>query len=412
VLESEPLRLAVPGPERKLPTRVGRYEVELMLGQGGLGRTLLARDPVIGRQVALRVVRDDLGLSAERQALVAEQLRQRGRAVAAFAHPAMAILFDAGDDEAAGTYLVFELLQGSTLRETIQRGPLARREVAKLARTLGPALAAVHSAGLVHGNVKPDNVAWTAAGPKLTGAGFGPPSGIAPALADPLVYCAPEALDGRPQGAAADQFSLAATLYEALTGRPPFGPFAASDARAAAEAVARAKHPAPTAVLPELRACPHIDTIFDRALAKEPHRRFPACDAFSSALAGSLETEAVRFETPLPHSQASIVPRATRRWQNAAAGAAVAVIFGLVLLGREPRGAGVSLKSVAGAFAMTLAASSHGASRPRPTPPVSPGAASLSASPRSIGTGATMVEPLEASPDGGREREPGPGPGD
>jgi serine/threonine-protein kinase len=276
------------------------------------------------------------------------------------------VVYDAGDDEAVGPYIVSELLDGPTLRETLGHGPLARGEVARLARGLGPGLAAAHSAGLVHGNVKPDNVALTAAGPKLTGAGFGPglDAGRRPRLPEGLAYAAPEVLEGGPVSAASDQFSLAATLYEALTGQPPFS---GADENAVADAVRHRKHPAATGVLPELRACPHLDTIFDRALAKDPRRRFPACDSFSSALAGSVE--AAHGRTDVPISQASIVPRATRRWQNAAAAAAVAVIFALVLVGRGPRGAGVSLKSVAGAFAMTIAASPHSPGRARPQPP-------------------------------------------
>ena len=352
------------GPERKLPARIGRYDVEVVLGQGAVGRTFLARDPAVGRYVAVKIVRDDLGLAPDRRAALAEHVKQHVRTAATFAHPSMAVLYDLGDDPATGPYFVFELLEGQPLRETVNGGPLPRHEAARLARTLGSALAMSHSTGTFHGNIKPENIVFAAGGPKLTGAGFAPPPDLVPVLAEPPGYSSPETLGGRPPSAASDQFSLAATLYEALTGRPAFG---GESAHAVAEAVARTKQPAPTSVLVDLRACPHIDTIFDRALAKDPHRRFPACDAFTSALAASLEAAHVGMETPI--SQASIVPRATRRWQNAAAAAAVLVIFGLVLLGREPHGAGVSLKSVAGAFALTLATSPRPVARTRPQSP-------------------------------------------
>jgi serine/threonine-protein kinase len=380
----------VTGPERKLPARIGRYDVEVVLGQGAVGRTFLARDPAIGRHVAVKVVRDDLGLSPERHAALVARVRERTRAAATFAHPVMAVLYDLGDDASAGPYFVFELLEGHTLRERLGNGGLPRSEAARLARTLGPALAMGHSVGTFHGNIKPDNVVFAAGGPKLTGAGFAAPPDLVTALADAPSYAAPEVQAGGPASAAADQFSLAATLYEALTGRPPFS---GENARAVAEAVARTKHAAPTSLLAELRACPHIDTIFDRALAKDPHRRFPACDAFTSALAASLEAaHSAGLETPI--SQASIVPRATRRWQNAAAAAGVLVIFALVLLGREPHGAGVSLKSVAGAFAMTLAASPRPALHTRPQPPGG-------VTPRANATPAPALSAVAAAQDAG-----------
>jgi serine/threonine-protein kinase len=331
------------------PARVGRYEIELALGQGAVGRTLLARDPILGRHVVVKLLRRELSLDAERWGAMVERVQQATRAAAAFFHPAMVVVLDMGEDAAAGPFVAFEFVHGVTLRETVASGPMPRLEVARLARALGTGLALAHAAGVVHGDVKPDNVMLAGLGPKLLDPGFGTSPGGG--LADPTPgYTAPEVLGGSPPSALGDQFSLAATLYTAITGRPPFS---GADAAAVSNAVASSKHPAPTAALPELRACPHIDTIFDRALAKDPRRRFPACDAFASALAGSLESVHTPLVTPI--SQSSIVPRATRRWQNAAAGSAVLVIFALLLLGRGQRSQGVSLKSVAAAFSAAIA---------------------------------------------------------
>jgi serine/threonine-protein kinase len=332
-----------------VPALVGRYEVELALGQGALGRTLLARDPVLARHVVVKVVRADLPIDAAGRAALVDRLQQATRAAAAFFHPVMVTVLDMGEDAAAGLFVVFEFVQGSTLREAVAAGSMTRNDVSRLARALGTTLALAHGNGVVHGNVKPDNVMLAGHGPRLLDPGFGTPPGGG--LADPAPgFTAPEVIGGAPPSALGDQFSLAATLYTAITGRPPFS---GADAEAIAQAVVASKHPAPTAALPELRACPHIDTIFDRALAKDPRRRFPACDAFASALAGSLESMHTPLVTPI--SQSSIVPRATRRWQNAAAGAAVLVIFALLLLGRGPRSQGVSLKSVAAAFSAAIA---------------------------------------------------------
>jgi serine/threonine-protein kinase len=366
---------------------VGRYEVELALGQGAIAQTLLARDPVLTRQVVIKMVRGDLPLDAEARDALVERVRQTARAAGAFFHPAMSVVLDLGDGPEGRPFVVFEFVPGSTLRETVASGPMNRLEVARLARTLGTALSLAHSAGLVHGDVKPDNVMIAAHGPKLLDAGFGVPPGRA--VADPTPgYTAPEVLTGGAASPLGDQFSLAATLYVAVTGRPPFG---GADSDAVSEAVVGSKHPAPTSALPDLRACPHIDTIFDRALSKDPRRRFPACDAFASALAGSLESVHTPLMTPI--SQSSIVPRATRRWQNAAAGAAVIVIFALLLLGRGQKAQGVSLKSVAAAFSAAIAPA-HGPRRPR--------AAAGSAT-------ATAPATVSPAPDAERGGPPAPG---
>jgi serine/threonine-protein kinase len=340
------------------PAHVGRYEVELALGQGSIARTLLARDPVLARQVVVKVVRGDLALDAESRAALVERVRQAARAAGAFFHPAMSVVLDLGDGPEGTPFVVFEFVAGSTLREIVASGPMGRLEVARQARTLGTALSVAHGAGLAHGNVKPDNVMIGANGPKLLDAGFGVPPGRAIADTTPG-FTAPEVLSRHLPSPLGDQFSLAATLYSAVTGRPPF---VGVDAEAVADAVVGSKHPAPTSALPELRACPHIDTIFDRALSKDPRRRFPACDAFTSALAASLESVHTPLVTPI--SQSSIVPRSTRRWQNAAAGAAVIVIFALLLLGRGQKAQGVSLRSVAAAFSAAIAPA-HVQRRPR-----------------------------------------------
>ncbi len=341
-----------------LPARIGRYDVERLLGQGGMGRVLLARDTVLGREVALKVLRDDLGLTPELKAQLVDRMRQEARAAAALSHPAMVTLHDMGEDEHVGLYLVFERIIGPTLRERLHdKGPLPPIEVARLARALGSALTHAHAAGVVHRDVKPENVMLSPVGPKLTDFGIArlPDSTLTRAstvLGTPA-YSAPEALASGAFGAQSDQFSLAATLYEALTGKRAFP---GDDVLVVATRVATGKQPAPTAVLPTLRGFPHVDVIFDRALAKEAKSRFASCEAFGGALAAELEgANAAYMMTPVPRS--SIVTRATRRWQNIAALGALVVIVTLVVVGRfrEPDEDGVSLKSVASAFAATAA---------------------------------------------------------
>jgi hypothetical protein len=153
------------------------------------------------------------------------------------------------------------------------------------------------------------------------------------------------------------------TLLEALTGRPVF---TGADHTATSARVKSARHLAPTSLVPELRVCPHLDTIFDRALAKDPGRRFASCEAFTQAICGALEASYAPILTPV--SQSSIVPRTTRRWQNAAAVGGAIVILALVIAGQQRHGPGVSLKSVASAFAATVGPPHAEPHRLRPAP--------------------------------------------
>src|SRR4051812_38091070 len=101
----------------ELPARIGRYEIVRLLGQGGMGRVFLARDSVLGRSVALKVLRDDLGLPPESRDALFARLRQEARAAAALEHPHMVTLHDMGEETAAGLFLVFEYVEGPTLRD-------------------------------------------------------------------------------------------------------------------------------------------------------------------------------------------------------------------------------------------------------------------------------------------------------
>jgi serine/threonine-protein kinase len=292
---------------------VGRYEVVLPIAEGPLGKVLLARDPALGRQVVIRVVRADV----EKAALVS-RMREMAHALAALSHPGLLALHDMGEDETGTPYLVFEYVKGPTLRERLAMGPLPPADVAVMGRALGAALTFAHGADFVHGDVKPENVMLAPTGAKLTEPGLS--SLVREAPASPYD----------------DQLGLAGLLYEALTGKSPF---------------AEGPRQPPSAVAPNLRSFPHLDTIFDRALAADPRKRFSSCDVLGSVLATELEGVG---DGPLPPaSRSSIVPRATRRWQNAAAGAAVLVICALALLGRQERharGEGASLRNLSIAF--------------------------------------------------------------
>jgi serine/threonine-protein kinase len=391
-----------------VPARVGRYEIELVLGQGAVGRVFLARDPELGRQVAIKVLRDDLGLPAQALAALAAQWRKAARATAALSHPGVASLHDVGEQAGVGVYAVSELVKGLTLRERIARGRLFRGELAVLARALGSALAFAHAEGTIHGNFKPENVLLSANGPKIVDFGFPgwllreteQGSESASKAEGPQADCAPEVLASGMPSARGDQYSLAASLYEALTGRSVAGSTSATAASSPMAAGMPPRLRAPSGLLPELGGAAHLDAIFDCALAADPRRRFPTCEVFGTTLADALELASGTLPTP-PTSQSSIVPRATRRWQNAVGAAAVLVIFALVGLGGRHQGAteGISLKSVARAFSATFAAPRGASIGAWPSPSLSP---SLPLSPaadraRPVSSAVTLVSPSVAS---------------
>ena len=294
------------------PKQIGRYEVVSLIGEGGLGRVFLAKDPVLGRDVAIKVLRD---------AELGPRLKSEARAAATVRHPNMLTLHDMGENDEVGLFLVFEYVPGPTLRERIAQGPLPPLEVARFAMELGAALTTAHDAGVLHRDVKPENIICSTTGAVLTdfGIGRGTPA-----------YAPPES----EYTARSDQFSLAVTLYEALTGKRAF---TGDDAEALAHAIANDDPPPMSSDDTDYQRrlmLTRAEGVLRRAMQKEPSLRYPSCRAFGDALGSAIDVRVSSgFPTISMHS-ASIVPKATRRWQNMFLLAAVLVIAGLFMLGR------------------------------------------------------------------------------
>ena len=325
-----------------LPTRIGRYDVVRLLGQGGMGRVVLANDSVLGRRVAIKTLRDDLGLPPDLRDRLKERMRNEAKAAAALSHPNMVTLHDMGEDPVLGLYLVFEYVEGPTLRERVADGPMTPLEVAKLGRELGSALTHAHASGVIHRDVKPENVILSKTGGKLTDFGIAriPDSTLttAGATMGTPAYSAPEALALGEFSAFSDQFSLGALLYEALSGTRAF---AGEDARVTASMIATTD-PTPLANAESEGSrklvMRRVDGVLMRALAKQKEIRYASCEAFGDALAAAIDTRSSGAFATLPPSShsLSLIPGATtRRWQNLVAGLGLLVIVGLVLLGRR-----------------------------------------------------------------------------
>src|SRR5262245_1660583 len=196
--------------ERELPAGIGRYCVVRLLGRGAMGRVLLARDPVLDREVAVKLLRDDLTLPPEQRDARLARLRPEARASARVAHPTIIGLHDMGEDAELGLYLVFEYADGTTLKERLTRGALGPEASAKLAREIGDALSTAHEAGVLHRDIKPENIMLTRTGGKIADFGIArvPDSTLTRdgGLLGTPAYSAPESIKSGVFSPASDQF--------------------------------------------------------------------------------------------------------------------------------------------------------------------------------------------------------------
>lgn len=269
-----------------LPRQIGRYRVSRELGKGAMGRVLLCHDPILDRDVAVKHLRADLPLPPEQRAPLLERMRQEARASARVSHPNLVALHDMGEDARIGLFLVFEYVEGQTLKHRLTDGRLPPEQAARLARELGSALQFAHVAGVVHRDIKPENVMLSPTGAKVADFGIAriPDSTLTQGgsvLGTPA-YSAPEAIRSGKFSAQSDQFSLAATLYEAISGKRAFP---GDDAVAVATLITN-DHPPPFA--PGLGLAPEVDAVLSRALSKNPRDRYANCEEFGRTLGDAL----------------------------------------------------------------------------------------------------------------------------
>jgi len=226
-------------------TRLGPYEVLDLVGFGGMGEVYRARDPRLGRDVAIKVLPAEVGADPDRL----RRFEQEARAVAALNHPNILTVFDVGAHVAAGEtavgapapatpYVVMELLQGETLREMASRRAPTQRQVLGWAAQTAQGLEAAHAKGIVHRDLKPENVFVTTEGrvkvldfglakqvDRLT-AESGEATASSPTDAGQVVgtvgYMSPEQVRGLAVDPRTDVFSFGVLLYELLGGRHPF----------------------------------------------------------------------------------------------------------------------------------------------------------------------------------------------
>lgn len=215
-------------------TRLGPYEIEALIGAGGLGRVYRARDPRLSRSVAIKT----LSPLAEADPEGVRRFESEARTVGALDHPNLLVVYDVGR-EGGVPYLVSELLQGETLRDRLRRqGALPERQAIDLIAQAARGLATAHARGFVHRDLKPENLFLTqdrrlkildfgiAKRVAIPGAdsvsGAGAPLTVTGAIMGTVGYMAPEQVLGEAVDARADLFALGVVLHELLTGSAPF----------------------------------------------------------------------------------------------------------------------------------------------------------------------------------------------
>jgi serine/threonine protein kinase/Tol biopolymer transport system component len=312
-------------------TRLGPYEIESPLGAGGMGEVYRAKDTRLGREVAIKVLPEALAKDTDRL----RRFQQEAQAVAALNHPNILSIHDFGEHEGA-PFLVSELLEGQTLREALEAGPLSARRAIEYGLGIAQGLAAAHDKGIVHRDLKPENVFVTKDGrvkvldfglAKLvhaeeshdTVATLASPATLPGMVMGTVGYMSPEQVKGKPSDARSDIFSFGAVLYEMLTGKRAF-----KRETSAETMTAILREEPPELVETGWQGPLGLQRILGRCLEKSVERRFQSASDLAFAIeslsgtspASSGPQPQLKPETPLPGTKRSWLP-----WAAALAGA-------------------------------------------------------------------------------------------
>ena len=286
-----------------LPRKLGRFEVDRMLGRGSMGAVLLAKDPAIDRVVAIKLVQTASHLSVAQRDKYRDRFYREASAAGQLLHPAIATVFDVGHTDDGTPFLVMEYVKGETLREFLDKGRPTLPDSLRIARDVLEALSFAHAQGIVHRDVKPSNIMVTSErrgkimdfgiahvmGSELTAGGD--------LLGSPY-YMAPEQLAKGPITARTDLFSFAIVLYRMLTGVLPF---TGDSFAAVAHAILHEKPVPPERLDPGIGKA--LSNLVLHCLEKSPEERAGSAPEVLRALAAA---ESGKIEKPGP-------PRTSRR---------------------------------------------------------------------------------------------------
>jgi serine/threonine-protein kinase len=284
--------------------KLGRYEVVRELGKGAMGIVYLAKDPLIGRLVALKTIRPAAHADDDETREFQQRFIREAQAAGILNHPSIVTVHDIGQDEPSGTnFIAMEYVEGSNLKEVLSQGrPLTFEQIGDIVAQVAEGLDFAHAKGIVHRDVKPANIilvegnrakitdfgiakiASGAANLTTTGQFLGTPN-----------YMAPEQIKGAPVDGRTDIFSLGICLYECLTRRKPFG---GDSLTSISYKIVHEPFPPLQEINPQIPS--GYEEIVAKALAKDPAKRFQRARDFALALRA-----VIRGERPQVHEPAA-----------------------------------------------------------------------------------------------------------
>ena len=348
------------------PDHLGRYQIVRPLGSGGMGEVYVAHDPLLGRNVAIKILPERL--AGDRDALA--RFTQEARSASALSHPNIVTIYEIGTDHGK-PFIAMEYIDGRDLRTVINEGPQSNRLTVDIAAQITDGLAAAHEHSIIHRDLKPENVMVTKDGfvkildfglAKLLAEGdemsktveYRVPSTMPGTILGTVGYMSPEQATGRRIDFRSDQFALGAMLYELATGHAAF------ERENAIDVMSAILHEEPPPVRDfNSRAPLPLTWVIDRLLQKEPSGRYETtreCANELKALRDRIHAEGSALDLPKP----PVLTSKQRRTIGIVAGTVIALLLFLavVMMNRRqtagPQGSATAAQQQAKSYVAVL----------------------------------------------------------